>query len=160
MPIVAERPNALPWPPILYVATLVLPSLLQWLVPLPVIELPGIAEDLMVAVGCALVATGIALDWLALKSFRAFGTPFNPTKAAEKLVTFGLYDRTRNPMYLGGLIGNLGLALATGNIWRWLALPPLYLGLLHLAVLREEAHLDARFGQAWRDYAARVKRWL
>ncbi len=155
----ADRPNTIHWPPYLYIVALFLPWLLQSWLPLPIIEPAGIWDDVMVGTGLALLATGLTIDFLALRSFSAVGTPFNPTARAEKLVSFGLYNRTRNPMYLGGLIGFLGLALATGNIWRFLILSPLAVGLHVLAVLREEQHLEARFGQIWRDYAARVNRW-
>jgi protein-S-isoprenylcysteine O-methyltransferase Ste14 len=40
-----------------------------------------------------------------------------------------------------------------------MALPPLAWVLHVKAILREEAHLEARFGEAWRAYAARVPRW-
>jgi protein-S-isoprenylcysteine O-methyltransferase Ste14 len=141
------------------VAALVVPWLLQRYVPLPIVELGRIWDDVMVGLGWALIATGITVGWLALKSFAAMGTPFDPTARAEVLVTFGLYDRTRNPMYLGAVLAFLGLALATGNVWRLLALAPLVWVLHTRAILPEEAHLDARFGEAWRTYAARVRRW-
>jgi protein-S-isoprenylcysteine O-methyltransferase Ste14 len=155
----ADRPNTIYWPPLAYLVALVLPWALQQLIPLPVIELDGFAEDAMVGVGLALLATGLTVDWLALRSFRGVGTPFDPTARAEKLVTFGLYNRSRNPMYLGAMIGFFGLAMASGNIWRYAALPLLFWVLHTLAILREEAHLEARFGDAWRDYVARTKRW-
>jgi protein-S-isoprenylcysteine O-methyltransferase Ste14 len=159
MPDVTDRPNTIHWPPILYVVGLAVPWLLQTILPLPIIEPGRIWDDLMVSIGCALVATGLTIGWLALKSFTAFGTPFSPTARAEKLVTFGLYNRTRNPMYLGVLMAFLGLALATGSLWRFAMLPVLFSGLQMLAIEREEAHLAARFGEAWRDYAGRVRRW-
>jgi protein-S-isoprenylcysteine O-methyltransferase Ste14 len=155
----ADRPNTIYWPPLAYAAALLAPWLLQTYLPLPIIELSGYFEDAMVAVGLALLATGIVVDYLALRSFSGAGTPFDPTARAEKLVTFGLYDNSRNPMYLGAMVAFVGLALATGNIWRWLALPLLFWVLHTKAILREEAHLEARFGDAWRAYAARVPRW-
>jgi protein-S-isoprenylcysteine O-methyltransferase Ste14 len=155
----ADRPNTIHWPPIAYVAALALPWLLQWLLPLPVVSVGRLADDAMTGIGWALMATGVTVGWLALRSFNAVGTPFDPTARAEKLVSFGLYNRTRNPMYLGAMIAFVGLALASGNIWRWIALAPLAWVLHVKAILREEAHLEARFGDAWRDYAARVKRW-
>jgi protein-S-isoprenylcysteine O-methyltransferase Ste14 len=155
----ADRPNTIHWPPIAYASALILPWLLQRLLPLPIIAPGRIWDDLMAGIGWALVATGVMVGWLALKSFAAMGTPFDPTARAETLVTFGLYNRTRNPMYLGAVLAFAGLALATGDVWRILALPPLIWALHTLAILREEAHLEARFGDAWRDYAGRVARW-
>jgi protein-S-isoprenylcysteine O-methyltransferase Ste14 len=156
---IQDRPNTVYWPPLAYAAAFLVPFVLQSYLPLPVIDLGPIADDVMVGIGLALLATGITVDWLALRSFSAFGTPFNPTARAEKLVTFGLYNRTRNPMYLGAMISFLGMGLMTGNIWRFLVLPPLLWVLHTLAILREEAHLAARFGTAWTDYAAKVRRW-
>ncbi len=159
-PVPADRPNRIPWPPLLYVAALALPSLLQWLAPLPHLLPSGSARLVATGSGLALLAGGLGLDLLALLRFRSARTPFMPNQRAQHLVSGGLYERSRNPMYLGALIAFCGLALATGNAWRWAALPLLALGLHHLAILREEAHLEARFGEAWRDYAARVPRWL
>ncbi len=155
----ADRPNTIHWPPILYGIALVLPWPLHHLLPLPLIGLGGFGDDAMIGIGWALIATGITVAYLALRSFSGAGTPFDPTARAERLVTFGLYNRTRNPMYLAALIAFLGLALATGSPWRFLVLPVLFIGLLRLAVLREEQHLDARFGEDWRSYTRRVPRW-
>ena len=48
----------------------------------------------------------------------------------------------------------------THNIWfAILAIP--YIPLVTwLAILPEERHLEARFGDAWRDYKARTRRWI
>ena len=155
----ADRPNTILWPPIIYVAALVLPSPLQDQVPLPTIDFGVTIDNALVLAGMALIVIGLSVDVWALMTFRTAGTPFNPTKRAENLATFGPYARTRNPMYLGALVAYLGLALGAGNLWRWIALPLMALGLHQLAVLREEAHLEARFGEAWREYAGRVPRW-
>jgi protein-S-isoprenylcysteine O-methyltransferase Ste14 len=154
-----DRPNTLPWPPILYGIALLVPSLLQRLVPLPLFKLPGIAGDLVAPVGWALIATGIMVGYLAIRSFMAVGTAVHPTHPASRLVTFGLYNRTRNPMYVAAIIAFGGLALTTGNVFRMLAVPALMLALNHLAILREEAHLAAKFGEEWTAYSAKTPRW-
>jgi protein-S-isoprenylcysteine O-methyltransferase Ste14 len=154
-----SRPNTLPWPPILYGLALLVPWLAQTLIPLPLIAAGRIGDDLLVAVGWALVALGLTVNYLALRSFAGADTPVSPIAPAERLVTFGLYNRTRNPMYLAMLVAFMGLALATGNLWRFAAVPALWAALVPLAVAREEAHLAARFADEWPAYAARVKRW-
>lgn len=159
----AERANTLPWPPILYGVALVLPWLLELILPLPWFsfgsQVDRIAGDISVGLGWALMATGITVAYLAIRSFSAVDTPVNPTGVAQKLVTFGLYNRTRNPMYLAAMIAFLGLALASGNVWRWLMLVPLFMGLQNLAILKEERHLAARFGAQWQEYSERTPRW-
>jgi protein-S-isoprenylcysteine O-methyltransferase Ste14 len=151
-----DRPNRLPWPPILYAIGLVLPWALQEVIELPLLD----AGDLGVAAGWALIGWGLVIGYLAIRSFAAIGTPVDPTSPAHKLATFGPYSQTRNPMYLGVLIAFAGLALSTGNLWRLAALPLLWFGLTRLAIEREEAHLARRFGPEWVAYAARVPRWI
>lgn len=155
----AERPNRIPWPPLLYGAGLIVPWLLSLLVSLPDASLPEPFDALQGGLGWGLVAGGVALAWFAIKSFMGVETAVDPTKPATRLVTFGIYNQSRNPMYLGALVAFLGLAVATGNPWRFVALPLLWYGLMRLAIHREEAHLEARFGADWRSYASRVPRW-
>jgi protein-S-isoprenylcysteine O-methyltransferase Ste14 len=154
-----QQANTIHWPPLLYGAAFVLPWVLSWLLPLPLLVFSRPLEDILVSLGWALMATGGVVGYLALRSFAGAETPFSPTARAEKLVTFGLYNNTRNPMYLGAMIAFFGLALSTGNIWRFTMLPPLFVGLQQLAIIREEAHLQARFGPAWTEYAGKVRRW-
>jgi protein-S-isoprenylcysteine O-methyltransferase Ste14 len=155
----AERPNVVPWPPLLYAAGLIAPWLLQWAVPLPLLLLEEPFDAIQAGVGWGILAAGCTMAWFAIRSFMGVDTAIHPTHPARRLVTFGIYNRTRNPMYLGAMAAFLGLALATGNPWRFIALPLLLVGLVRLAITREEAHLAARFGSDWTDYAARVRRW-
>jgi protein-S-isoprenylcysteine O-methyltransferase Ste14 len=61
---------------------------------------------------------------------------------------------------MGEVLTFLGLAQATGNIWMAIAAPPLALLLLALAILPEERHLEARFGQEYVAYKDRTRRWF
>jgi protein-S-isoprenylcysteine O-methyltransferase Ste14 len=76
-----------------------------------------------------------------------------------RVVTEGPYALTRNPMYLGHLIFMLGLAVTLRS---WVALAILVLRAIwfHRRVVADEARLVARFGAAYTDYQARVKRWI
>jgi protein-S-isoprenylcysteine O-methyltransferase Ste14 len=67
---------------------------------------------------------------------------------------------TRNPMYLFGSIAYAGLALALVELWS-LALLPAVVAVTHSGVvLREKVFLARRFGRAYDQYRARVRRWL
>lgn len=110
--------------------------------------------------GWALFTIGGVVGGMALLNFRRIGTPFDPTAAAEKLAEGGIYRFTRNPMYLGALVGFLGLGLALRQTWLLLLLVPLALALQWLAIFREEAYLERRFGDRYRNYKRRVRRWL
>jgi protein-S-isoprenylcysteine O-methyltransferase Ste14 len=72
----------------------------------------------------------------------------------------GPFAFSRNPLYVARTLLYLGLAFAMNTPWPLLTLLPL-LGIMHYAVIRrEERYLDAKFGNAYRRYQARVGRWL
>lgn len=74
------------------------------------------------------------------------------------LVTRGLHGRSRNPMYLGFIVVQVGLAGATRSGWM-LASCPVSAALLHRSILREERWLRARFGAEYDAYRAGVPRY-
>lgn len=109
-----------------------------------------------------LVAAGLLVDLLGLLGFRAQRTTINPLapQRSTSLVTGGIYRLTRNPMYLG--MAALLLAWAT-----WLWTPAALLGPLvfilyitRFQIQPEERMLQRLFGDAYVEYASRVRRWL
>jgi protein-S-isoprenylcysteine O-methyltransferase Ste14 len=77
----------------------------------------------------------------------------------EHIITTGPYAWVRNPMYLGHLIFMTGLAI-TFQSWPARALLVFHIVWFHRRVLDDEARLETLFGSEYRDYKARVKRWL
>jgi protein-S-isoprenylcysteine O-methyltransferase Ste14 len=110
--------------------------------------------------GWALVALALLLAASAgLLMFRAGTTP-NPRRPTTALVLHGPYRFTRNPMYLALALLYLGAALLVNSAWP-LALFPVAIMLVERWVIaREEAYLERVFGDAYRAYKARVRRWL
>lgn len=89
------------------------------------------------------------------KAFRKKGV-WDP----DRLVTSGLSKLSRNPFYLGVVIAVLGSGLARGNAWVLLA-GVLIFGLIdRLVIPFEEAMLTEKFGDQYRDYKKKVRRWL
>jgi len=80
-----------------------------------------------------------------------------PTTA---IVGSGPYGFTRNPIYLATFLGLTGLAIALDNLWLLLVLVPFALVIRYGVVAREEAYLERRFGDVYRGYRSRVRRWL
>jgi protein-S-isoprenylcysteine O-methyltransferase Ste14 len=76
-----------------------------------------------------------------------------------RLVTGGPYRFCRNPMYLGHLVFLAGVALALES-WLAAAVLAAHLVWFDRRVRGDETRLAALFGDAYRDYAARVKRWI
>ena len=77
----------------------------------------------------------------------------------DRIVADGPYRYVRNPMYLGHLIFMVGLAI---TFWSWAALALLgfHVVWFHRRVLEDEARLLERFGEPYRTYRDRVKRWI
>ena len=78
---------------------------------------------------------------------------------ATELKTHGLYRFSRNPIYLGLFLSGAGSCLLVPH-WFNLAATAVMVAVHHRIVLAEERFLDARFGSAWHEYRARVRRYL
>ena len=153
-----ERPNTIPWPPLIYGAATAIALGLHVLAP---IAWPaGLMGTLLLVPGLALMVAGLALDLWAMRVFRQHQTTVLPNRAATALITDGPFRFSRNPIYTGNTMFVAGLGLVFGVAWLLLAAAVSALLTQKLAIEREERHLAARFGNGWSDYAARTPRWL
>jgi protein-S-isoprenylcysteine O-methyltransferase Ste14 len=156
-PPAALRPSAIPWPPVLFIGGLAAAVLLRRACPLP---WPGLDDLPARIIGYGLGAAGLALMAWGFITLRSAGTTVLPHKRADRLVTEGAFRFRRNPIYMGEALVFLGLAQATGNIWMAIMAPLFAIAILVLAILPEERHLEARFGEAYLAYKARTRRWF
>ncbi len=83
-----------------------------------------------------------------------------PVRPTTSLVTSGPYRLTRNPMYVGYALGHAGLALRRRSTSALLTLAPVLALVDRLLIEREERYLERTFGEHYRAYACRVRRWL
>ncbi len=111
-------------------------------------------------VGVALIALGLSVAlWAALEMRRArTGIPVHHPVTA--LVTSGPFAWSRNPIYLALNCAYLGAAVLLNSWWPALFLAPVLIALQRLVIAREERFLATKFGDAYRSYAGRVRRWL
>ena len=87
------------------------------------------------------------------------GTNVNPRQPTSVLVTGAAFGWTRNPLYVGVIIAQIGLALMFAMDWLALLIIPSCI-LLHFAVVvREEQYLEHKFGDEYRRYKSRVARY-
>jgi protein-S-isoprenylcysteine O-methyltransferase Ste14 len=77
-----------------------------------------------------------------------------------RLIVAGPYRLTRNPMYLAWTSLTLGIGLVRNNAWIVAGVIPAWLFLNFVTIPREKRTLGVRFGQAYTEYAAMVRRWL
>ena len=91
---------------------------------------------------------------------RRSGQSENPWKPTSAIVERGPFRLTRNPMYLQMVIVCFGFAVLLWNVWI-LALTPVCAWVLQRFAIRpEEAYLARKFGEAYRAYKRRVRRWI
>lgn len=104
--------------------------------------------------GLALIAVG---GGLAVAATRAAGSV--DMARPERVITDGVYARSRHPMYVSWTLIYAGTTVVTGNRWLML-LSPILVGLVHLETGTEERMLRSVFGSEYDKYRARVPRYL
>lgn len=110
--------------------------------------------------GGLLVAIGLAVLAASAPRHKRAGTNIEPWKPTTAIIDDGIYGYSRNPIYLGMALVCAGIALAGASLAALLLLPPCLLVIRFYVIAREEAYLEAKFGQEYLDYAARVRRWI
>jgi protein-S-isoprenylcysteine O-methyltransferase Ste14 len=110
-------------------------------------------------VGVLLVIAGLAIYALALKAFGASWRIGIDRDSPGPLVTDGVFARTRNPIYVGLNLLVAGTFLIQGRLI-FLALALGVAAALHEQIRQEERFLAQAHGGAYRDYCARVGRYV
>ena len=145
-------------PPLIALAAVVLGLALDWLLPAFLLSvLLTLVERIAIAV--VLIGAGAALAIPSMRGFRSAGTHVEPWKPSSALVTDGIFGRLRNPMYVGLAFLVSGLGIAFASDWTLVMLVVAALVIHFGVVKREERYLEAKFGDAYRQYKARVPRY-
>jgi protein-S-isoprenylcysteine O-methyltransferase Ste14 len=144
-------------PPLIFLGFLAVAAVLEAVVPLPVLAAYAFPRYLA---GAALAAGGFVMIAMGTRRFLAAGTNLPPTLPTTALVVDGIYRRTRNPLYLGTTLIYLGLGVAAGSLWAIGLVVPLMWVINVGVVAREERYLERKFGDAYRAYKGRVRRWI
>lgn len=119
----------------------------------------GVADGLK-PVGIAVLLLGIAVAILINGEFKRRGTAIEPWKPTTLIVTSGFYSWSRNPIYTAFCFGNIGAGLALDSFWILISFIPAALLLYYLAIAKEEAYLEKKFGEEYIAYKNKVRRWL
>jgi protein-S-isoprenylcysteine O-methyltransferase Ste14 len=120
----------------------------------------GLTRSVEVSAGLIVGAAGLAVMIAGAGLFVKLGTNVRPDRPSTRLVTTGIYRVTRNPMYLGMSILYAGLTLLFDSLVAWLFLPLVLIVIRTQVIAREERYLEARFGDDYGAYKARVRRWV
>jgi protein-S-isoprenylcysteine O-methyltransferase Ste14 len=125
----------------------------------PVILLTNTVKSVLVI---GFIALGIFFDLAGIISFRRAKTTVNPLKpnTASTLVTSGIYQVTRNPMYVGFVAFLLAWASFLSSAWALILIPLYMLYIQRFQIAPEERALTALFKEEFTQYKAQVRPWL
>ena len=143
-------------PPLAWGLAVIAGLALNWLVPLPFLP-----ADLPAGwLGAMVIVLALALFAWAIVTITRAGSNVPTNRPTTTIVESGPYRFTRNPVYLGMFLGLTGLAIAFDNLWLLMMLVLFALVIRYGVVPREEAYLERKFGNVYRGYRSRVRRWL
>jgi protein-S-isoprenylcysteine O-methyltransferase Ste14 len=143
-------------PPFVYIGMVLLGLALDRVLPWSV-DLTEIGRDVG---GGLLIVAALAFLLAASGRFRKAGTELKPWKTTSAIVSEGVYAFTRNPMYLGMALFMAGLGLLFSSLSVILLLPVAIAVIQTQVIAREERYLEAKFGDEYRVYKSRVRRWI
>jgi protein-S-isoprenylcysteine O-methyltransferase Ste14 len=152
----ADTAHVIIRPPLAWGLAVMAGLALDWLVPVPFLP-----DDLPAGwLGPVVFVLALALFAWAIATMTRAGSNVPTNRPTTTIVETGPYRFTRNPIYLGMFLGLIGLGIAFDDLWLLLMLVPFVLVIRYGVVAREEAYLDRKFGDVYRGYRSRVRRWL
>jgi protein-S-isoprenylcysteine O-methyltransferase Ste14 len=152
----ADTADVIVRPPIAWALAVLAGLALNWLMPLPF--LPSVVSAGWL--GAIIFALALALVAWAIFTMTRAGSNVPTNLPTTTIVETGPYRFTRNPIYLGMVLGLIGLTIAFNGAWLLMTLVPFALVIHYGVIIREEAYLERKFGDVYRRYRARVRRWV
>jgi len=151
----SDTPNVLILPPLLYGVALAAGFLLQWIAPQPILS-----SNARLWAGGVLLALGVVLAIWGRRVMERAGTNVNPRLPASAVVSTGPFRLSRNPLYVALTLVYVGLALLANALWVLVLIVPVLIVMHYGVIRREERYLEAKFGDTYRAYRSRVRRYV
>ena len=149
-----DAPKIITRPPFLVLLALVAGITCEWLFT---------SYDGMSAIGVIgflLFIGSIAVIKWSFNTMDAAGTTVPTDTPVEAIVTDGPYQYSRNPIYTAFLFGFIGLSFMANSLWMLIMVVPLFFALALGVIIPEEEYLLQTFGEEYKEYKKKVRRWL
>jgi protein-S-isoprenylcysteine O-methyltransferase Ste14 len=150
----ANRAEVKILPPFVLLSVLGMQGLLWALVPT---RFPG---NVALPLGLLVITGSIVVALLAAREIIRAKTALDVRKETTALVATGVFEFSRNPVYLSMVLLVIGVGLTLNSPWSLLLAIPTGSALCLTAIKPEERYLEAKFGEAYRAYRQAVPRWF
>ncbi|WDE07100.1 isoprenylcysteine carboxylmethyltransferase family protein [Thalassomonas viridans] len=110
--------------------------------------------------GGALAVAGFAVTFHISRAFKRADTSIEPWKPTTAIISSGYFAYSRNPIYSSFCLITVGLGLFYNSVWVLISFLPSAWVVYLLAIKKEEAYLERKFGEQYLAYKKRVRRWL
>jgi len=150
-----DNPNVIAPPPLIFFSGLLLGGLIEWNKPFPVFS-----KTVSLFAGIILIFVGLLIILAAWLQMRKAKTNIEPWKPTTVVLDTGLYAFSRNPIYAAMVMIYVGVSFLINSFWILMFLPFVILIIHFGVILREEKYLENKFGDSFRDYKSKVRRWV
>lgn len=148
-----DAPDMAMFPPIIVLLHIVAGLVLNWVAQLSFGHAWG-------WIGLILLGGAFTVIHMAKSLFEEAETNVIPNMPTTSIVTTGVYKYTRNPMYVGFLLGFAGLAMVADAPLMLLLTVSLFFVLDRKVIEPEEEYLADKFGEDYLSYKESVQRWI
>ena len=143
-----------PMPPVIILIAILFQIALHKLLPIMIIF------EKMYWIGIVMGFLGFFIFTGSALLFRINKTTMIPFQDPSFLITNGIYKCTRNPMYLGMLFVQFGIAIYFGSISPFI-IPFLFIPIMNSRIIQhEEVMLEKQFGESYIIFKNSVRRWI
>jgi len=111
-------------------------------------------------IGIVVILTGLAIILYASRTFKKADTRIEPWKPTSKIVSQGVFAYSRNPIYVSFCLASIGIGFVAGSVWILMSFVPTAITIYFVAIKKEEAYLEKKFGDEYISYKKNVRRWL
>ncbi len=153
--VMRDEPMRKQLPPSYFIEALFLIVLLHYFFPVS-----QVVRGLWRCAGLLLIFLGVFLNIAADKKIKQYETTVKPYEESRVLVIEGVFGVSRNPMYLGMVMILGGVALLVGSVTPWLIVGGFSILMDKLFICPEERMLEQKFGEQFRQYRQKVRRWV
>jgi len=121
---------------------------------------PRLIDPPLTRLGWIPIALGLVIAVMARNQFRRAGTTIKPFQESSALVTDGMFAFSRNPMYVCLTAALVGVFVLFGTLTPVLVVPAFVWVIRSRFIAVEERMMEDAFGDTYRSYKDRVRRWL